>query len=711
LIGQSYLGRIILGQEVYYVEAIDDEEITIVLGGTGAATTSVPMEYTTPEGDTYSIKLVGAQTIEETGVVDVTLEVTKPDGTTEQVTSGVSGIPVVGDIKVKLQRGTAASNVITGEQSFAADLLVWFVPSEYTFEDGNQYTEEGVEDNDDGIWKVEFNGDEDLTVGNVEALEDDDELTEGVDLPDEIEENEHWDSCYEDVEDDDNDTEIVRYISFILEAEGTSTELLPGEMIQLPFNDGIYLLSDLKFGYEGLMDEDFLPYDMQDTTTLSFERDSVDVFNSTPGTDDLMDRERMVIVSYVDEYGDSLNEVRLDEGPFYDSDMFIDGGGNLVRIDSVDYSEGSDEAVIEYSIKDGEDWTEYEENSDEDAGDACNISTVVTPSPGHTADSAIVPFIVNITGWSNNACITGGGTWYVNNDTEDPNRPDEWEIWVDKNADGYFQMAETDGEAINTEFDDDVTFSARGGLITVGGTDGSGGEDEIYIEFNATSAVNITNEGTVCDLGQCDDIAEGDEDGTLVSLSGATIEVDSCSVTDPEDNDDEEEDMICSVEVTVPENEVRPTLFFGTSTTLNTTSITITDDDEGTEVNIGGVPVVVESFGVTGSAGPGGIVSTNQTVMNCPGDTQTVNVPYETIAVNPIGYSLVVVEGAESQQNLVLVGGPAVNSMTQGMVTAEDLQNGAQVKLSGNKLVVAGYEGSDTANAAAALVNWLKANV
>ncbi|MBN2517239.1 MAG: S-layer protein [Candidatus Altiarchaeota archaeon] len=714
LIGQSYLGRIILGQNEYYVEALDEDEITIVLGGTGSATTSVPMEYTTPTGDTYSIKLVGAQTIEDTGVVDVTLEVTKPDGTTEQVTSGVSGIPVVGDIKVKLQKGTAASNVITGEQSFAADVLVWFIPSEYTFENDEQYTEEGVQD-DDGIWRVEFNGGETLTVGDVEALEDDEDLLEGIELPDDIAENDHWDDCYEDVSEDDNDTEIVRFISFILEAEGTETELLPGEMIQLPFNDGEYLLSDLKFGYQGLMDENFLPYEMLETTTLSIERDAIEVWNVT--ADEYQERERMVTISFVDEWGDSHNDVRLDEGPFRDGDVFIDGSGNVVRIDSVEYKDTMDDVIVEYSIKDGADWTEYEKDDDNTAGDACDFTTEVNALEFNASvDSAIVPFDINITGWSA-ACISGGGTWYINNATEEPDDPDDWEIWVDKDDNDYFHIAETTGDTVNTEFDDDVRFSATGGLITIdGNSEDSGADDDITVKLNWTAAaptlIGITKDGTGCSLsGQCDDIQEGEESGTLLSLSGATIEVDSCNVVDPEEDEDDQ-DMICGVDITVPQNKLRPTLFFGTSSTLNESSITITDADQGAEVNIGGVPVVVESFGVTASVTAGGPVSVDETVLNCPSKSEAVSVSYETKSVNPIGYSLVVVENSGvSKTNLVLIGGPAVNGMTKGVVTVEDLQQGAKIMMSGSKLVVAGYEGADTMNAAKVLADWLNDNV
>jgi len=84
-------------------------------------TSSEPVVYPTPEGN-YVLSLMGAQTIEGMGVVDVTLEVATPDGSIEQITAGISGIGVVGDMTVTFLNGTSASDVITGEQSFSAQL-------------------------------------------------------------------------------------------------------------------------------------------------------------------------------------------------------------------------------------------------------------------------------------------------------------------------------------------------------------------------------------------------------------------------------------------------------------------------------------------------------------------------------------------------------------------------------------------------------------
>jgi len=786
LVGQSYLGNILLGQHEYMVEDVTEDSITIVCGDLGTTTTSAPFEYTAPAegsacdaGDSdqsYSLKLVGAQTIEEKGVVDVTLEITKPDGTTEQVTAGISGTPVVGDIKVKLQKGTAASNVITGEQSFSADLIVWYVPSEYSFDgDGsdNRYTEEGVVD-DDGIWRIDFNGGdtlyaEDLGDGS-DNLEDQEELTSGLELPDDIEENDHWEDCYEDASAADAaDTEIIRFIQFSLEQESDSTELPAGDMIQLPFNDGLYLLSDLKFGYMGLMNEDFLAESMIDTTDIHVEIDALDVENDTGGGNyDTVELYREVTVDYVDEWGTALSDVRLDEGPFEAGDL-VAVCDQVVSIDSIELSEGAGsekEVLIEYSLKDGKTWTENEKTDDENEGDAINLSTDLTgPYDAVTVLSQVdgIAALDMGEGWQGPSGITGTDIWIVRNFTDNEDE-DDWEIWIDKDDDNVMDLAETcdsrdatgacgcdDGSDLKTEFENDVEFCAYNWTILVSGTSDSGAEDVVTIglkesenltgaeslgtwndtsigfggdvELNNTeSNVSILRENCdeLCDLddADCRKIAgwtgNNREDGSLISLSGATIAVDHTEIEEPEDSNNDEE-TLSAVTLTIPEEELRPTIFFGIESALNTSEITITDADEGAVVNVGGVDVTVEDFGVTGAVSGGGVVSSGGEVsVQCPSVTGSCpDVSYDTMAPATIGYKLVVVDKeADQSKNLVLIGGPSVNSLTKDLTTSDEVCSAAMVKLvSANKLLVAGCEAADTKEAADALASWLSANV
>jgi hypothetical protein len=726
LIGQTYLGRIIIGQHTgvgdsnWYVESLDESEITVVLGNTGSTDTSTPMEYTTPTGDTYSIKLVGAQTIEEVGVVDVTLEVTY-GGVTEQIVSGISGTPTVGDLKIKLQRGSAASNVITGEQSFSADLLVWFLPSEKTWEVGEEYDETGVgeTDNDVPLWKLFFNGEDDAThaddllVTDVEALEEGELLYEGHELPDDIQENEQWDSCYDEVSDDDNATMVLRWITW--ELQGLGEALPAGDLIQLPFNDGEYLLSDLKFGYQGLMDENFLALEAQDTTVIEISLDSIDVTNSTNETEEFY---RQVTVDFVDQWGDSMEDVRLDEGPYWVNDINSDGvrfisGGYVVEITSVEYWDDDVDVVVEYRVKNGASWEEFEVD-DDDIGDACNMSDEEDPIgvlPAFFNGSMISAVEGDDYYFSGelNATCNDEEWWLVRYGSDDE---DDWAMWINTDDDEILEMAETNNEDIDTEFKDEIYFSAANGIITIDGESQTGGEDDIVIKLNQTANVSVTCQYGGMDT-KCDEIFEPGEaadGGTAISLSGATVVIDADEIEEPEDSD-AEETVISKVTVTLPENEVRPTLFFGTSTTLNESSITITDADQGTEVNIGGVPVMVDDFGVTGSVTGGGVVGGNATILQCPSQTASCSVDYETVSVKSLaGYSLVVLDkNADQSKNLVLIGGPSVNILTKDLTTVDALKGGAQIALSSKKLLVAGYEADDTTSAAQTLIAWLEA--
>ncbi len=65
---------------------------------------------------------------------------------------------------------------------------------------------------------------------------------------------------------------------------------------------------------------------------------------------------------------------------------------------------------------------------------------------------------------------------------------------------------------------------------------------------------------------------------------------------------------------------------------------------------------------------------------------------------------------ASATDSLVLVGGPAANSLTQRTGIAISQGSDAVVKVMGSKVVVAGYTAADTQTAATALVSWLADN-
>jgi hypothetical protein len=275
----------------------------------------------------------------------------------------------------------------------------------------------------------------------------------------------------------------------------------------------------------------------------------------------------------------------------------------------------------------------------------------------------------------------------------------------------------TSGSEIQTEFDGDVWFCAGNNTVTIEGKDDTGAEDVVSVKLNDTDGpvLSITDDCTACSLsGDCEEYSDGSEDGSLISLSGATIVIDQTEIEEPEDSDNDD-DVITQVTITVPEDELRPTIFFGIESSVNSSELVITDADVGAVVNIGGIDVTVEDFGVTGAVAGGGVVSSGGEIsVDCPSVTGSCpDVSVETMAPATIGYKLVVVDNeADTSKNLVLIGGPAVNSISKDVTTADEVCSAAMVKLvSANKLLVAGCEAADTKAAADALASWLSANV
>jgi len=149
---------------------------------------------------------------------------------------------------------------------------------------------------------------------------------------------------------------------------------------------------------------------------------------------------------------------------------------------------------------------------------------------------------------------------------------------------------------------------------------------------------------------------------------------------------------IDSVSICHPKDEVYGTSFIGTGEQETVLEAVITKDDEGKEQTVGCCTYTVKEFSVTATAA-------SQTV------TETT--------VNAVSGGLVVPEvGADLSKNLIIVGGPAVNSMCT--VTAAEIGAASDryiVKKDGSKVIVAGYDAADSVAAGNALIRWLQENV
>jgi len=134
---------------------------------------------------------------------------------------------------------------------------------------------------------------------------------------------------------------------------------------------------------------------------------------------------------------------------------------------------------------------------------------------------------------------------------------------------------------------------------------------------------------------------------------------------------------------------VYATMFLGTDEASTTVDAEITKDDEGKTKTVGCCEYLVKEFGVTTSGTPG-----------------------MSVSVNPIVGNLVVSEiAADTTKNLVVVGGPSVNSLST--VTADEIAAATGkyiVKKDGSKVIVAGWESAETIDAGNALIAWIQAN-
>ncbi|MDD5111752.1 MAG: hypothetical protein PHG85_04355, partial [Candidatus Altiarchaeota archaeon] len=141
-----------------------------------------------------------------------------------------------------------------------------------------------------------------------------------------------------------------------------------------------------------------------------------------------------------------------------------------------------------------------------------------------------------------------------------------------------------------------------------------------------------------------------------------------------------------------PKDEVFGTAFIGTSEQETMLEAVITKDDEGKEQTVGCCTYTVKEFSVT-------VKDASQRV------TETT--------MNPIVGGLVVAEdAADMAKNLIIVGGPAVNTLSS--VTAAELSEEDDrfiVRKDGNKVIVAGYDAKDTVAAGNALIKWLQESV
>jgi len=141
--------------------------------------------------------------------------------------------------------------------------------------------------------------------------------------------------------------------------------------------------------------------------------------------------------------------------------------------------------------------------------------------------------------------------------------------------------------------------------------------------------------------------------------------------------------------------------------------VTCNNLKEGDECDVGGgykVKVSAIDCTTSGSATGGSSGACELTgldgVMASPSTAAVVS------EINTATMPMVVLDSQAGAGNLIVVGGPAVNTQAKAMAAASAITPGSEpvVKVEGNKILVAGWSAADTQAAANALINWLNQN-
>jgi hypothetical protein len=270
-------------------------------------------------------------------------------------------------------------------------------------------------------------------------------------------------------------------------------------------------------------------------------------------------------------------------------------------------------------------------------------------------------------------------------------------LWVEEEGDKYLDINSTTDNTLtydtNADGDDDDTLvlieDDNGERVVIDLCDRD--YDEIAGSWDYNNAVGMYERTCNCTANCLPDVCtvsevvvlDEDVDTDLIAPEGGnTYTIDWAT-----------DNRIDGVDVCQPRDDVDVTVFLGTEEEETLAEYTITKDDVGTEKEAACCRFKVEDFAVTATAG-GGTVSSS--------------------VVNPVGNLVVAESSADESKNLVLVGGPAVNAMTEAAgVTKDDIETATGkyvVKKMDNNLVVAGWTADDTVTAANELINWLKAN-
>jgi len=690
----EYRGQMILFGEPYYVKDVDGDKIYLAKG---KVLTDVTSEGWTAEYNGYKFKVDHLIYAAEYTVAGILLDVQKPDQSVVQVQISKLANGVVDNLEI---------SGVTAEEAAAlqsAEIIVYDLASQVVLEDGEDL-EIGGEIKKD--WEVQFEV-VDTCAEDADARDVDCDDVDGYDEMDEDAKSALLKSI------------TVRYRNDLDGDEALETD----ESLSFPNN--------FKLTFKGYLTNDF-----EDAPCSGADEGNILV-------DRVGDTSHELQVSFTGDDDNRYNEVKLSEGPFSKNDLFIldgvvykydswesnegdatDAGdtmdvtidpqirGNKVKVDEMQrYCDPEDDGATGNDLtftdsdctdlaNDGKILLRYlaltdaltddaaapitkadYENDDEVEVEGSDLFIDVGTLKDSTgadlvlffddSDNSIL-FATAATDFNvgvNGAMIGTFDDFEVDGYSLDMDVTTEAGLFADPNSDAYVAASD-----INADGDDDdvlVTFQTDDGPVIIDMSDRDYTDDTDY--ENSVGLYTTTNTEVM--------LMDEDIDTMLMTPEGGdkfTVDWGSDSKVD-------------GVEVCHPIEKVDSTYFLGTVEETTTSESILTEKDVGSTVSAGCCEFTVKAFEVNvGNA---------------------TAAPTTTASVTMVPSQMVVPESQVASgetANLIIVGGPKVNGLAEGLELAGD---NWIVKKDRNMVFVAGMNSDDTVSAGSELIKWLKANV
>jgi hypothetical protein len=679
----EWRGKFLLFGEEYYVKEVKgDDELHLAKG---AEVPDVTSEGFTTEYNGYKFKidhLIYSDAYEVAGLV---IDVQKPDGTTVQTQISKRSNGMVDNFEIAGIWAEESDSVST------ASIIVYDTDTNIVLED-NKDLQMGSETLDD--WRVEFirvvwDGDWVYDTGDIDPRDD-----LNMDI-----------SEYDDAGHDESNVVLLKAI---IVTYTDDVELSVGESFNFPTTFAII--------FDGFRDDDYLECE------VSGGEEAIEL-----ETDD----EYKVLISFTDDRNNRRNDVGIHEGPYKEGDYFIAGGELWEFVDAEeedDYVTLTFKKVFAGGKQDHDVYAQTCSSWDHNEAAYC-CEGYPDPMPG--ADIILTTWAFNgqdddedeeldtdeeptitdtytamlgdvFPGTHGTLYYEGGNLWLDGSCVYDHLALDngyygDCRIALASTVMGHLDKFQEDGNNMELEIWDEYCDEEDYDLNDDGNDDDiliwfwNEDYEEVMIDFydrDYDSDVDdeYSHSLAVYDEGCYDtDIAleiSDDEDTTMWLLDGG----DEFNVNYGGDNE------ITGVMIKHPKKSCDMTYFVGTSEELTEITVSVTEADVGKEKMVGCCSVLVKEFTVVGAVEEGEAVTCT--------------------TVNMIGNLVVGEAAADLEGNLVVVGGPVVNSLST--VTADEIAaatNRYIVKKDMNRLIVAGYDADDTNKAADKLIDWLKTNI